>query len=92
MKSAFFLSLGLTAASAFPVQAADIAEGKALVDENCQRCHGSEVYTRADRRVTSMDGLTKQVRRCELSLGLSWFDDQVDAAGAYLNDTYYKFK
>ena len=74
------------------VQAGDPHEGKILVDKNCYSCHGNELYTRSDRKVTSLAGLKTQVRRCELALGLRWFDDQIDNAAAYLNDQFYKFK
>jgi len=70
---------------------ADLAKGETLVEGNCLRCHGSEVYTRADRRVTSLPGLHKQVRRCEQMLGLTWFDDQIDTVAGYLNQQYYHF-
>ncbi len=73
-------------------QAGDATKGRQLVDKHCQSCHGSEVYTRPDRRVTSLDGLHKQVRRCELALGLTWFDNEIDDVSAYLDQRYYKFK
>lgn len=72
--------------------AADMENGKKLVDDNCYSCHGNEVYTRSDRKVKSFQGLHKQVQRCELSLGLSWFDDQIENASGYLNTSYYHFK
>jgi len=72
-------------------QAADLKAGKKLVDQDCVRCHGSEVYTRGDRRVTSLPGLHKQVQRCEQMLGLSWFDDDINNTAGHLNQQYYKF-
>ncbi|MEN8177845.1 MAG: cytochrome c [Pseudomonadota bacterium] len=69
----------------------DLAKGKNLVDQNCVRCHDSEVYTRTDRRVTSLPGLDKQVRRCEQMLGLTWFDDDINNVSGHLNQHYYKF-
>lgn len=81
------LSLGATAA-----QAADPKQGHQLVESHCQRCHGSEVYTRPDRRVTSLPGLHKQVQRCEQMLGLAWFDEDINNTATYLNQEYYKFK
>jgi cytochrome c553 len=81
----------LLAAGALPATAvAD--KGAELHAANCTSCHDDAVYKRKDRRVTSMDGLKKQVQRCELSLGLKWFDEDVDDVVAYLNSTYYKFK
>ena len=72
--------------------AVDLKNGQTLHDENCQQCHHSEVYTRDDRRVTSMDALGAQVRRCEQTLELKWFDDQVDDVAGHLNQSYYHFK
>jgi hypothetical protein len=63
-----------------------------LVGQNCVQCHGSEVYTRKDRKVTSLDGLGRQVRRCETNLQLRWFDEDVDAVTELLNRSYYHFK
>jgi cytochrome c553 len=81
----------LLAAAALPATAA-ADNGATLHQEHCTSCHDDSVYTRKDRRVTSMDGLKKQVQRCELSQGLKWFDEDVDDVVAYLNSTYYKFK
>jgi cytochrome c553 len=94
MKTVFNLLLAatLTSLSALPAVAADAAHGKALQQENCMSCHNDDMYTRENRKVTSLAGLDKQVRRCELSLGLQWFDDDVDDVVAYLNENFYKFK
>ena len=73
-------------------QAADPAAGRKLVDQHCQSCHQSEVYTRPDRRVTSLPGLHKQVRRCELALGLTWYDEEIADVAAHLNQNYYHFR
>lgn len=82
-----------------PAQAADIKKGEQLVNTQCISCHaarfgnnGSEIYTRPDRRVTSLVGLKKQVIRCRDNLGLTWFDEDVDDVVAYLNKQFYKFK
>jgi mono/diheme cytochrome c family protein len=81
--------LGLCAA--LPASAADAQRGHALHEKHCTACHGSEVYTRPDRRVTSLAGLRKQVNRCKHTLEVQWFDDDVEDVVAYLNQTYYRF-
>jgi mono/diheme cytochrome c family protein len=81
------VSLGTTAS-----QAADVAVGQQLIKTHCQGCHGNDVYTEQDRRVTSLPGLYKQVRRCEQMLGLTWFDEDIDNAATYLNQEFYKFR
>ena len=72
--------------------AADPGHGKALQQENCMSCHDDDVYTRKDRKVTTLAGLDKQVRRCELTLGLQWFDEDVADVVGYLNESFYGFK
>ena len=68
-----------------------VAVGRKLVQENCVSCHQDEVYTRPDHFVTSMDGLRAQIGRCEQSLGLKWFEDDIDNVARYLNEGFYKF-
>ena len=74
-----------------PIRAFDTAAGKQLVDESCTSCHGTEVYTREDRKVTTRPGLTKQVRTCTQIVGVTWFDDDIDNAAEYLNENFYHF-
>ncbi len=71
---------------------ADPEVGKELVNENCYGCHGNDIYTRADRMVSSRAGLSKQVHRCELALGLQWFEEDVENSAEYLNNQFYHFK
>jgi len=83
--------LALSAASGH-AHAADLAHGKQLQQASCTSCHGDEMYTRDNRKVTTLDALDKQVRRCELTLGLKWFDEDIEAVTGYLNDSFYKFR
>ncbi len=78
--------------------AADIPRGRALHEKHCVACHTSltggrpdSLYLRPDRRVATLEGLTKQVRRCELSLGLQWFDEDIDNVTGFLNQEFYGF-
>ncbi len=77
---------------ALPVFAADSAKGKILHDEQCLRCHGSELYVRDERRVKSLDGLERQVGVCISQLGVAWFDEEQADVVQYLNDHYYLFQ
>jgi len=72
-------------------RAADIENGNDLHFENCTGCHDSNVYTREDHKVRSLAQLGKQVRFCKDTIGVTWFDDEVEDVIAYLNATYYHF-
>ena len=73
-------------------------DGKKLHDTHCQACHvgmtggdGSLLYTRDNRRVTSLEKLENQVRRCESNLELKWFDEDINNVVEFLNANYYHF-
>jgi cytochrome c2 len=82
----------LVAAMAQTATAADAVHGENLVMEHCTGCHDDSVYTRKERRVTTLDGLQNQVRRCELQLGLKWFEEDINDVVTYLNRQYYRFE
>jgi hypothetical protein len=85
------LLLLLLLLASFPTLAVDAANGRKLVDENCFSCHDTSLYTRPNRRVNDLAALRKQVQRCELTLELQWFDEQIDDVVAHLNQAFYKF-
>ena len=87
-----FLPILLAVIATGTLYAADINRGKSLQQKNCMGCHDDGMYTRDNRRVSSLDGLQKQVKRCELALGLKWFDEDIAAVTEYLNTTYYHYK
>lgn len=71
----------------------NIANGKKLYKgSKCNQCHGTEVFTRKDRKVTNLSKLEAQVRRCDSNLNTNWFDDEIIDVTAHLNKAYYKFK
>ncbi len=81
------------AASTSAMAAGNEANGKKLfTGSKCDQCHGTEVYTRKDRKVTSLAKLEAQVRRCDSNLNTNWFDDEIIDVTAHLNKNYYKFK
>ncbi len=68
------------------------ANGKTLFTASkCNQCHGTEVFTRSDRKVKNLAALEAQVRRCDSNLNTNWFDDEIIDVTAYLNQQYYKF-
>jgi mono/diheme cytochrome c family protein len=75
-----------------PAVAQPSEQAESLYETNCLKCHGSEIYTREDRMVGSLDGLERQVQRCESALGLRWFDEDIKDVSAYLNHHFYKFE
>lgn len=95
----------LAAFAAMSVAAADsgnsvLETGKKLLKESkCEACHaakvggdGSAIYSRKDRRVTTLSKLLPQVQRCNSDLGLGLFPEDEAAIAAFLNATHYKFK
>ena len=77
--------------SSVAAQAADIENGDDLHFEHCTGCHDSSVYTRSDRKVGDLASLGRQVRFCKDTIGVTWFDDEVDDVIAYLNASYYRY-
>lgn len=80
-----------------PPAAADIAAGRALSDRDCVACHRQKfgapeaIYTRTDRKVTSLAALRLQVARCNTELATQYFPDEEEQVTAYLNATHYRF-
>lgn len=72
--------------------AADSAMGKKLLTAKCMGCHGTEVYTRADRKVGSLQALEKQVAVCSGAAGTGWTEAEKADVVQYLNRNFYKFK
>ncbi|WJW76323.1 cytochrome c [Thiohalobacter sp. IOR34] len=91
MRNALIPILLLLLTATAPATAADPEAGRSLHDAHCLRCHDDGVYRRSERRVEDLDGLHRQVRRCEQSLGLRWFDNQLEDVVQYLNKRYYRF-
>jgi len=80
------------------IASADVNAGKTLHQANCVSCHaamtggdGSVLYTRTDRRVSSANGLEKQIHRCQSSLELNWSAQQLQDVQQYLNANFYNF-
>ncbi len=81
----------LIAGSAFAE--GDVTKGKKTFEASqCMQCHQTdELFTRKDRKVSSLTALDAQVRRCDAQLSTNLFDDEIKDVTAYLNEAYYKF-
>lgn len=93
------LLLAGTAQAAVPFAAGNVAHGEALHAKDCAGCHaarfggdGSAIYTRPDHKVRSASALAQRIAMCSANLGLKLFPEDETDIGAYLNQTYYKFK
>ncbi len=83
------LVLSLSTSSLF---AYDSENGKGLYYEaECQKCHTEADYTSQERKVNDYDRLEWRVKRCDLTMGAGWFDEEIDDVVHYLNDSFYKF-
>jgi mono/diheme cytochrome c family protein len=87
------------AAQAAPFAKGDPKAGKALHDKSCVSCHvsmfggdGSEMYTRADRKVKNPEQLAARISGCNANTGAGWFPEDELNVGAWLNQQFYKFK
>jgi len=70
----------------------DSAAGKRLLDANCMECHQTDVYTRKDRKVQSLDALKKQVVNCTHMARKDFSESERQDLVKYLNDTFYHFQ
>lgn len=65
---------------------------KQLLQSSCTSCHQADIYKRDNRKVSTLNGLSSAVERCNTQLATGWFPEDVDAVVRYLNSNYYKFK
>lgn len=73
------------------IKITDKVDGKALHKESCSKCHDSSVYTKADRKIKSLDSLEKRVRGCDANIGSNLEPEELKAIATFLNSEYYKF-
>ena len=69
-----------------------LAEGKELNTDNCTKCHDTSVYTKKDRKVQTLEVLTKRVKACNSKTGAGLDEEELETLTLFLNTTYYKFK
>lgn len=66
-------------------------QGKDLYEKNCTRCHSTEVFTREDRGIKSLESLKTRVKQCTAAAEVKWVDEDIKNVANYLNKNFYKF-
>jgi cytochrome c553 len=70
----------------------DSAEGERLVHANCTACHDTDIFTRKDRLVQSLDALKKQLVSCTHAVKKEFSASEMQDLLKYLNDQFYHFR
>jgi cytochrome c553 len=70
----------------------DSAEGKRLLDANCMKCHQTDIFTRKDRKVQSLDALKDQLVACSHAAKKEFSANEMQDLLKYLNDQFYHFQ
>ncbi len=66
-------------------------KGETLYENNCTKCHSTEVFTRDDRGIKSLEGLKNRVKQCNNAVENKLSDDEIKSVADYLNKKFYKF-
>ena len=98
--AALFLSFAAAGAFAAPFSGGNAQTGKKLFEENnCNSCHiekvggdGSAIFTRPNRIVHNPREMVERMHVCSGAVGMTLTPQKEQDLGAYLNQTYYKFK
>ncbi|NBC15482.1 MAG: cytochrome c [Gammaproteobacteria bacterium] len=89
--AATLLAAGAVLLTSLAAPASEGVDAHALIEKNCTSCHGSEMYTREDRKIDSYTALETQVEACNTNLDAGMFPEEVEAVAQRLNKEYYKF-
>lgn len=99
MKRTIALTLALIPLASWSMLPGDATRGKTVHDAKCVACHtgkfggdGSAIYTRADRKVKTVEGLMKQIGLCNEMTKAGLTEAQENDLVKYLAEQYYKFK
>lgn len=102
MKIIAFLALSLATGCALanPFPNGNVQAGKKLFDDKqCNECHigkvggdGSAIFTRPNRIVHNPKEMVERMHVCSGAVGMTLTPQKEQDLGAYLNQTYYKFK
>ena len=94
MKSILCLSLLiLLIPSAYAAELpGESADGKRLHDANCMGCHDTNIYTRKDHLIRSLDALKEQLGDCSHMAKKEFSAIEAQNIIKYLNDQFYQFR
>lgn len=94
MKSILFASLLiLLTPSAYAASLpGDSANGKRLLGAHCTECHQTDIFTRKDRKVQSLDALKEQLVACSHAAKADFSASEMQDLLKYLNDEFYHFQ
>jgi len=68
------------------------ADGKRLHDANCMGCHDTNIYTRKDHLIRSLDALKEQLGDCSHMAKKEFSAIEAQNIIKYLNDQFYQFR
>ena len=97
---ALILSLNAAEVMATPFPQGNEQTGKQFFEDNkCDSCHigkvggdGKAIFTRPNRLVHNPQDMVRRMRVCSGAIGKTLTPQNEQDLGAYLNQTYYKFK
>lgn len=70
----------------------DSAEGERLLGAHCMECHQTDIFTRKNRKVQSLDALKKQLVACSHAANVEFAASEMQDLLKYLNDHFYHFQ
>ena len=92
MKPIFLIISLLFSASVIAEEKTSIAHGEQLHNDKCLACHTTQVYSRDDRRVKTLQALSNQVNNCMKGPAKAeWTEVETNSVIDYLNQKFYKF-
>ena len=72
--------------------AGNSTNGKRLFEAHCTKCHKTDIFSRKDRKVQSLDALKKQLVVCGHAANTKFSASEMQDLLKYLNDQFYHFQ
>jgi len=92
MKSILLIVSLIFSTSALAEEKPSVAHGEQLHNDKCMTCHTTEVYSRDDRRMKTLQALSSQVNNCMKGAAKAeWTEIETNSVVDYLNQKFYKF-